>query len=397
MYPLQTIALIDPFWTGHHSTYIKLFTKAVLSLDCSVIVFCPEPREVMAWVAVNCQNDQERFNVFELHEPVPSHFPYEPVQTALNGFNMWRSAAQAIKRARRETGVRPDLVFFTWLDSYLGFCKNRHIIDLLFPYQWTGLYFQPWYLRNYRQLSDIQGPPREYDVELIARGCRGVGILDEGVANLLCARVAPKPVVVFPDVADSSPPDRDYPLMHDIIRKAKGRRIISIIGGLARRKGMFTLLEAASQMQSDDCFFLFAGVPSLTTEEETTLKKIVSDSPENCYFHFGFIPGEPQFNALVEFSAILYAAYEGFPFSSNLLTKAALFEKPVIVSNGYCMGERVTALQIGESIHEGNVAECIAAIRRLLTAHDAEWNFTGFRKMHSEETFRTAVEKILTI
>lgn len=394
---MRTIAIIDPYWTGHHATYVKLFSKTLLALGHRVMAFCPNPPEVEDWLAANCAHDRTKFQGFELHDPVPPRFPYEPVQTALTGLVMWRSAAQALKCAHRKTGIRPDLVFFLWLDNYLGHYRNRHVVDLLFPHDWAGLYFQPRHLRQYGHLSDIQGPPTDHDVELLSSRCRGVALLDEGVADLLRARLTDKPVVVFPDVADASPPDHDYPLLHDIVSKARGRRIISIIGGLARRKGMFTLLEAASQMQQDDCFFLFAGVPSLTAEEETTLSEIIADSPENCFFHLGFIPGEAQFNALVEVSDVLYAAYENFPHSSNLLTKAALFEKPVIVSTGNCMGERVAALRIGESIAGGNIAECIAAIRRLLTAHNAEWNFAGFRKLHSEERLSAAVEKILAI
>lgn len=395
--PVRTIAIIDPYWTGHHATYVKLFSKTLLALGHRVMAFCPNPPEVEDWLAANCTYDRTRFQGFELHDPVLPRFPYEPVQRALTGLGMWRSSARALKCAFRETGVHPDMVFFLWLDNYLGYYRNRHVVNLLFPHNWTGLYFQPRHLRHYEHLSDVQGTPTDHDVELLSSRCRGVALLDEGVADLLRARLANKPVVVFPDVADASCPDHDYPLLADIVNKARGRRIISIIGGLARRKGMFTLLEAAAQMQQDDGFFLFAGVPSLTAEEETILSKIVAESPENCFFHFGFIPGEAQFNALVELSDVLYAAYENFPHSSNLLTKAALFEKPVIVSTGNCMGERVAALRIGESIPEGNVAECIAAIRRILTAHDAKWDFAGFRKLHSEERLSAAVEEILAI
>ena len=395
---LKTIALIDPFWTGHHSTYIKLFTKAILSLDYTVMVFCPKPQEVMEWVAADCEHSKLKLHLFELHEPEPSRFPYEPVKRALNGFRMWRSAAKAIKSARRETGLCPDLVYFAYLDAYLDYYTTPRIVDLLFPYAWTGLFFSPWYLRQYEQESDIQGPPTEYDVELLARRCRGFGILDEGIAERMRKRFPGKQIVVFPDVADGSPSDRDFPLFREVVAKANGRKIVTLLGGVAKRKGILTLLEAATRMQSDECLFLVSGPlieQAFEPGEVPTILRMAANPPQNCFFHFDFIPGETRFNALVELSDILFAGYENFPHSSNLLTKAALFEKPVIVSRGYLMEERVKAFGLGECIGEGDVSECIAAIRRLIHSNNSNRNFLGFRNLHSEEQFQSAVENIL--
>lgn len=182
---MRTIAVIDPYWTGHHPTYAKLFSGALLTLGHRVMTFCPEPEEVKAWLAAHGSHDLERFHGFQLHEPAPSRFPYEPLQATLTGIGMWRSAARAISKAERATGIRPDLVFFLWLDSYLGFFRNRHIVDRLLPHDWIGIYFQPRHLRQYEHLSDTVGPPTDHDVELLSRRCRGVALLDEGVAGLL--------------------------------------------------------------------------------------------------------------------------------------------------------------------------------------------------------------------
>lgn len=396
---MKTIALIDPFWTGHHSTYLKLFAKAMLSLGHTVMAFCPHPHEVTEWVAANCEQSSARFQGFELKEPKPSSFPYQPVQKALNDMSLWRSAAQAIKKARRSTGARPDLVFLAYLDDYLGNYDSPRMIDLLFPYPWTGLYFNPWYLRQYERESDILGPSSQFDVEALAKRCRGIGLLDEGIADRMRERLPGKRVVVLPDIADDSPPDPDFPLYREIVARAKGRKIVSLLGGIAKRKGVLTLLEAAEQLRSDDCFFVFAGPlieQAFDSGEVPYIRRIAADPPENCLFHFGFIPGEARFNALVTLSDILFAGYVNFPHSSNLLTKAALFEKPVIASREYCMGERVEAFRLGECIGEGNVSECVAALRRLLNGDDTNRNFAGYRLLHSEERFRSALQTLLS-
>jgi hypothetical protein len=55
-------------------------------------------------------------------------------------------------------------------------------------------------------------------------------------------------------------------------------------------------------------------------------------------------PDEAQFNSLVYICDILFAAYNNFPNSSNILTKAAIFQRPVVVSNNFCMEKRVKNL-----------------------------------------------------
>jgi hypothetical protein len=395
---VKTIAIIDPYQSGHHSTYLRLFARAILGLGHEVLAFCPDPQAARDWVADHAPQAQERFHAFEFQEPATRSWPFEKLQTVLNGISWWRSTGKALRQAQQLTGKKADLVFFTWLDSYLDSCQNRLLTDLVFPYDWTGLNFNCYEMRQNPDPTPLPfgfGAPEE---PLRARHCRGVAILDGSFAPTLQARLPGKKVVVFPDVADAAPPDRDFPLLQQIIEKAGGRKIVSLLGGLARRKGIFTLLSAAQEMPDQECFFLFAGYlaeHAFSPEEVRTIRALESQPPENCCFHFDFIPGEAQFNALVDLSDVLFAAYEEFPHSSNLLTKAALFEKPLIVSKGFIMEERVAAFGMGECIEEGDVSHCIAAIRRLLIPGALGRDFPGYRKLHSEAQFCSSVEQLI--
>lgn len=391
---MKKTILIDHFWTGHHPTYLKLFSKAILSCGHSVVVFCPSPHEVQQWIAVNCPHDRERFRGFEIREPARPRFLPSRMGDALYGAAWWLSAAGAVRKAHRETGTKPDLVFFAWLDSYLGFFQGVRPVDLIFPYPWAGLYFHPRHLRS----PDISPEARGYDGEIRSVNCRGVALLDEGVADRMRVRFPGKPVVVFPDVADQSAPDRGYPVLKDLVERAAGRKIVSLLGGLAKRKGMLTLLEAARLMAPDECLFSFCGVlaeQAFAPEEAAAVRQLAADPPRNCFFHFGRIPDEAQFNALVERSDVLFAGYENFPHSSNILTKAALFEKPVLVSRGSCMEERVRTFGLGTSFDTGDVAGCVAGLRRLLEGKDLKADFSGFRATHSPERFEEAMGSIL--
>jgi hypothetical protein len=182
------------------------------------------------------------------------------------------------------------------------------------------------------------------------------------------------------------------------VAKSRGRNIIALLGGLAKRKGMLTLLKTALQSPSEKWFFLFVGIldeNSFDSNELRNIKDIASDPPQNCFFHFNYIPEEAQFNALVDVSDVLFASYEDFPHSSNILTKAALFAKRVIVSKGYCMEERVNAFRMGECIDYGDIKQCSEAISRLLANADSKADFAGYLRIHSEENFYIAMNEIL--
>ncbi len=394
---MKTVALIDPYRSGHHSDYIKLYTKSLLSLGHRVMVFYPEPLELKSWGESNCHRHRDNLHLFEAHEPEQWNVPLLRLQKALNGITWWRFAAKALRKAEAETGQRPDLVFFPWLDSYLGNYQSHHLIDTIFPHDWSGLYIHPRHLRRQMRYSNSRGGLHDYDEALRSRGCRAVAVLDEGIAATLQDKLQGKQVIIFPDVADASNPAHDFPLRHEIIAKAAGRKIITLMGGLAKRKGILTLLEAAGKADARNRFFLFAGLlaeSSFTPRELESIRKIASNPPDNCFFHFNFITKEAHFNALVELSDILYAGYEEFPHSSNILTKGALFKKPVIVSRGYCMEERVKAFSLGESIRYDDASHCIEAITRLLEEEKPAADFAGYKNLHSEERLRHAFQDL---
>jgi hypothetical protein len=80
--------------------------------------------------------------------------------------------------------------------------------------------------------------------------------------------------------------------------------------------------------------------------------------------------------------------YEPFYHSSGILTKAAFFEKPVIVSAGYCLEERVKKYALGVAVEPGNVPQITAAIAGLLGEQGArnragQPDYAGYRDVHS--------------
>lgn len=398
---MKTIALVDPHIGGHHITYLRLFSKVFLELNCQLIVFCQNPNDLRNWVSIYCPQYSDRLICSEIQEPNPQKFFHIKRSTLLTVIENWRNVANSIKKVRLQTGVSPDLVFFSWLDTYL---RSSYLIpqllDIIFPYRWSGLYLLPNYLRlgnDDRQKRFFQLSPESL---LKSHFCLSVGLLDEGVVGTLKTRIK-KPVVTFPDCTDESPPNIFCPILQEIKKKAENRKIIGLLGGLTKRKGILKLLEVPKSCLDKNIFFVFAGqlnTDTFSSEELSYLNHTLQSPPKNCFFYFHRIPDEQEFNALVNECDILFAVYENFKHSSNILTKAALFKKPVIVSNQFCMGERVKKFRLGLTVEAGNIQEYIEAINYLTKTENLKIlkpDFETYSQLHSVKSLKSSVEHIL--
>lgn len=398
------IALVDPFLGGHHLSWLVLFAKELLSLDKEVWIFSSDPHTVRMAINDSGIGEEVGLEIFEVRESKPvrifnSKFFNLLQEVSSLRLMRWIAIGQSIKNTSVKNGRVPGLVFFMWLDSYLSIFLNHFVIDMLFPFVWSGIYFHPRHLRprtkgilDYKHFISpdniLKSPKRRY-----------VGILDEGVEEKLKSELCKDTVIVFPDIADDSAPDVNFDLARQV--KERGKITIGLFGNLEKRKGVLTLLEAAHLMKSDQRYlFVFAGDLRKETFSADELVMINSARKNgNCLFYLKPIPTEAQFNGLISLCDVIFAAYEHFPHSSNILTKATLFDKPIIVSDGFCMAERVRKYHTGVVVSEGDAGACVMAIRSLSVMNndqraDMLKNFEIYRNIHSQPVLHTILSKI---
>lgn len=398
---MKVIALFDNYQGGHHLSYLQLFSKSLLELGFEVWVFCCQSDSLSDWVKGQVPNCFNALKVFEVKTlPYPNLSLVGKLPRLFSVLQEWRYAAQSIHRAAKEIGQTPDVVFFAWLDSYLSPYLSPWLIEKIFPHDWAGLYFTPFHLREGERLLPVLGKPVSAYNLIHSVSCKGLGLLDELEAKRLQGQFD-KPIIYFPDLTDETEPDQEYKVAQQIRLAARERTIITLIGGLTPRKGLMTLLETAQRLQDKDYHFVFAGQLNdfeFSDDELTQINKFVHSKPNNCSFHFSRIPTESQFNSIIASSDILFAAYRNFPFSSNLITKSAVFEKPIIVSQGYHMAAAVEAYNLGLTIPEDDVESCIKAINYLEVSlknnfQSLQPNFAGYRQKNSaarlQETFKS--------
>jgi hypothetical protein len=410
----KTVALVDHRWIGHHPMYFTQFTTSFLRSGARVIGLCPEPESAMD----NLRQALDQEAAVSLADRVHFHklpggkrsffngrFEGDPVRT----FSRWRKTADLLAEAEAASGLRADLVFFPYLDSFLRFLPFPGIPEFLLNRPWSGLY-----LRNHHH---GESPSLMKSLRLLAKGdailrshlCLGIGVLDERFIPAM-ERICGHRVTAYPDVTQSGLPETPYPPALEIRRKAAGRAIIGVIG-LERRKGFLTLLRTAALARAADLpyYFVCAGTISLTEfteperEEISALSAdIASGKIHNIHFDptLGRIPSEADYNFLFRTFDIAWAAYEGFQGSSGTLSKAAVFEIPCLATAGECVGQRVEKYRLGLTIPEGLPDEALAAIPHLIACTDRSGrpldpDFPGYRDDHSQARLDAILSALL--
>jgi glycosyltransferase involved in cell wall biosynthesis len=380
--------------------YFNEFTASFLRNGSRVIALCPEP-------AAAKENLLQTAHAPEVLDHVHfarlsggkrsffnGRFEGDPART----FTRWKRAADALADAESMSGWQADLVYFPYLDSYLRFLPFPQVPDLILQRPWSGLYLRNHHYGESKSLVKSLRMMAKGDALMRSKLCRGIGVLDERFIPEM-KKLTHKPVIAYPDVTEGHLSKKPFPLALEIQRKARGRRIVGMIG-LERRKGLLTLLRTASLARAADMpiYFVCAGSfhPTEYSEEElaeikTIVAGVQSGSIDNLHFDpaAGRIPDEGDFNFLFSCFDVAWAAYEGFQGSSGTLSKAALFEIPCIATAGECIGQRIERYHMGLTIPEATPHHALEALPRLVDLRDMNGNplspnYALYREDHSQ-------------
>ncbi len=374
--------LYDDLSAGHHKLYFRMVLKKLLDRGKKVIAVYSDPENLSQNI---CGGDV----LFE--RPIlAKRSRFEELIPGLRAFQKWRNLSRVIRRIRREHDVVPEFVFILWLDDFLqGFIHHR-LVRFVFRHRWGGFYFHPTFMRKEsRYLSGYQrrhSPIRD-------KQCIRVGIFDEGILDDL-RRLFGSKVSLCPDFTYTGI-KKKFPLLEIIQKKAAGRKVVGLLGEISRRKGLYLLLELAKKLTG--CLFVFAGEfdQTLSIRERAELEKV--RNKENTLFLTSEPIDDDEFNAVLASCDVVPCAYLNFFHSSNILTKAAYFQKPVIVSRGYCLAERVERFALGLVVKENDIGAMAEAIeylsdvghysRCLTTAQ-----FQSYYSLHNETRFNEFID-----
>lgn len=402
---MKTVALIDWNWHGHHPNYFVEFSRALALNGANVVPFCPSPAGFEKLMERKYGKESWRSGV-----AAPVQIP--SFRATSFRPRRWRGQYEALlnfarlglhlRHWEKQAGLKIGLVVFACVydKDFLHF----RLTKWTFPWMWTGLYlhsfgFRPTTSPLYAWAREAARPERFLsDGRMIA-----VATLDEGIVKSVNAAVGGDKCIALPDVADASVPDCSAGTVGaDLRARAGDRPVITLCGSLYPQRGVELFLRTA-MVNPQWCFALVGDLPFVPGTHASTkalLDEFLRRHPCG-FYHPQTVPDGPLYNGIIASSDVIWNVHIDWPGSSNTLTKAALFERPVVVSDRHLLGERVGSFRLGEVCDEDSVTSVSAALQRILGHSTDQWRamrqprWREYREMHKSDHLITAFGDIL--
>jgi hypothetical protein len=227
---------------------------------------------------------------------------------------------------------------------------------------------------------------------------RGTCFLDEVVCATYRQHMPERVFEYLPDIADTSLPEEVSPLTKQILERAAGRKIVFMGGSIGKQKNLARWFELIALTNPNDWFFVQIGRlnhNNLLPEDQLALARVVNDPPENLWIQPEYLADERQFNEIISVSSVIFAVYRDFARSSNMLSKAAYFEKPLLVAAGQLMGKRVEHYKIGLAVAQDSASSMYEGMLTLDGIENIKDNFGLYRQDFNEAAMQAKLGTIL--
>jgi hypothetical protein len=289
-------------------------------------------------------------------ETATSALEAETLKQLESSFLQPQEFAQRVADATRQLGQAPKFVFNMYMDLYRHDVLGWKPFEALHTIPWAGIRFVP---------SAV--PPTEACYRLAS--LRGMCFLDEQIQRDYSAAMPEKSFAYLPDVTDASVPSTQSAFAAEIKQRASGRKIVFLGGTIGSNKNLSQWFHVIAQADPSKWYFVQVGEvheQNLSTEDLAGYQRAQTSPPENLFIHAEYLPDEQTFNEVIALSDVLFAVYRQFSISSNMLGKAAAFNKPILVADGYLMGDRVQKYQIGLAVPEADSNAMTHALTELV-------------------------------
>jgi hypothetical protein len=323
-----------------------------------------------------------------------------------------RQFKDAVTEALDHYRGRVDLIFNMFVDGFLPNAPSwnnlvfhqskmlnqpavRNEVDAI---PWAGLCITPEYeKRQQAQLplqpqsqaqQQTQGQPRpspsrhERPAYYSLLQYRGTCFLEEAAVDAYRNAIPNKHFTFLPDMTDTELPLEANALAIEIKRRAAGRRIVFMGGSIGKQKNLSQWVTLILNSDPSQWYFVQVGRishNSLNTEDAQALVRLQQQPPENLYVHADYLADEISFNAMIATADVIFAVYRDFYRSSNMLSKAAYFEKPILVADQCLMGDRVTHYEIGLAVPSNNQEKIQAGLIALVQLQALPTKFARYR------------------
>ena len=405
----QAVALVDWRWLGHHPNYFVNYAVAIAKAGYRVMPLCSNPEDFSSRLAALLSSGSSHElkalidDPIQLTHPMPSKIRPARYRGWHNAWRRFTGLGKQLRHLEKTKEIKVGIVFFACI--YDHDFEHFRKVEKGFGFPWSGLYL---HARSFRMPGSpmpytgvIPCPEKIFSSELM----RSAAVLDEGALAPMGDIAGGKPIVLMPDFTDEDLPadgDDGAGLANKIMSFAQGRPVVCLLGHLQRTKGLSDFTMAAQNEHMNGVVFFLGGELNWTEIDSDEIKKLKRAwaNSDNIITHFTDL-ADAQINAVISASDVVYAAYKDFPNSSNILTKAAVLKKPVIVSDGYVMAERVRKYGLGEVVTEGDAEDVAKTLKRMLAEGYSEnlesrarWD--EYHSVHAVERLPECFEQLLS-
>lgn len=304
------------------------------------------------------------------------------------------------QRALNEYPGTINLIFNMYVDGYLpqsaiweqlGFkTVNGQVEGQIVP--WAGLCITP---SNPLEQQWQKKIPSYYALSQY----RGTCFLDEAAVHSHRNYFPEKHFAFLPDITETDLPAGPNPIANEITRLAGGRCIVFMGGSIGKQKNIENWASLILNLDPAKWYFVQVGRinhSSLTTEDKKALHSLRQRQPQNLFIHPDYMPDETSFNAVIAAADVIFAVYRDFYRSSNMLSKAAYFEKPILVADRCLMGERVVKYGIGLAVPATNAERIAEGLLSLAKLEELPTKFANYRSVFSRTEFDLSLAMFAT-
>jgi hypothetical protein len=227
---------------------------------------------------------------------------------------------------------------------------------------------------------------------------KGTCVLDENACQQLTNLLPGKNFSYLPDITETALPKSVSHFAQDILNRANGRSIVFLGGSIGKQKNLARWYDLIASVDPSDWFFLQVGrlnKNNLSEQDQAALAKVQMNMPKNLYIEADFVPDETYFNELISISSVIFAVYRDFKRSSNMLSKAAYFEKPILVSDEFLMGARVRQYGIGRPVPPDDVTQMHTALLECRQSPPAQAQYVAYRAAFNELAMQTSLDQFI--
>lgn len=337
---------------------------------------------------------------------------YSPAVKGLGALLKRAHSLYGSVRRRRAHSINQDLQRTTTLDPN-QFCEQVNGVLRQYPGQITAIlnmYMdaypvakQDW--ENFTFDTDI--PWRGLCItpnSLFDEGYYGVNsyvgtyFLDEKVCEAYQTQMPERNFEYLPDIADTSLPSQPSVLAKKIAQKAAGRKVVFMGGSIGKQKNLARWLELIKLANPKEWFFVQIGRlnhNNLLPEDRQALAALVKKPNDNLWLHPEYVPDERTFNEIISISSVIFAVYRDFARSSNMLSKAAYFEKPLLVAKGQLMAMRVETYKIGVAVDQDSAVSMHQGLLMLDSILNIKDNFLNYRLKCNEAVLQEKLHALV--